>query len=276
MIPTKNQGHYLRECLMTLEAQDYSDVVEVVVVDGVSEDETAEVVEGFSRIVSCYVREEDGGPGDALRKGLDLCTGDFMGWLNSDDLLTPSAISTAVEFLLRHEEVDMVYGRRVRIGDEGDVIGFDVPPRRMRSVLFALGSWIPQETALWRRDVWDRLKRVGFDINWKALSFDYEIFVAMFTCGGVLRSHDRLAGVFRRHDGSISSCRPEQLRRSFEDMRRKWIGPWLHAGGMKYLERVSHHIYELHKERRAPSDKEIGNIELWLRETAGSASKMVP
>lgn len=77
------------------------DAVEHVVVDGLSDDGTREIIEAHAGQIDVYVSEPDAGLYDALNKALALVRGDLVCVLNADDWLTPDAAAVAARALLR-------------------------------------------------------------------------------------------------------------------------------------------------------------------------------
>jgi len=86
---TYNCGRTLRASLDSLARQTYRKI-EHVIVDGVSTDETLQIIEEYIARVDYEVKlisEPDEGVYDALNKGIKLATGDVVGLLHSDDML---------------------------------------------------------------------------------------------------------------------------------------------------------------------------------------------
>ena len=104
-----NSEQTIRATLDSLRAQDYRDV-ELIIVDGGSKDMTMTIVEEYDDIVSISVSEPDGGIYDALNKGINLATGDVIGFLHSDDFFaSPSSLSFIAK-AFEDQKVDAVYG----------------------------------------------------------------------------------------------------------------------------------------------------------------------
>ncbi|WP_340112522.1 glycosyltransferase family 2 protein [Maribellus mangrovi] len=96
---TYNSERNLTDCLQSVANQDYPNI-EHIVIDGASKDRTLEIVKSFSS-VSRYISEPDRGIYDALNKGIQLATGDVIGFVHSDDMLASPHIISAIanEFL---------------------------------------------------------------------------------------------------------------------------------------------------------------------------------
>lgn len=98
IIPAYNVEKYLRECLDSALGQTFSDI-EVIVVDDGSTDSTPEIIRGYaardSRVKS--VTRPNGGPSRARNAGLYASRGEWIVFLDSDDVLAPSAVERLVE-----------------------------------------------------------------------------------------------------------------------------------------------------------------------------------
>jgi len=112
ILPTYNRASFLPEALSSIRAQTWEDW-ELIVVDDGSSDGTAEVVRertaGWSQPVR-YVYQENQGVAGARNTGLDLATGRYIAFYDSDDLWLPHHLRRCVEALDAHPQVDWVFG----------------------------------------------------------------------------------------------------------------------------------------------------------------------
>ena len=118
--PSYNQGRFIRETIESVLSQDYRPI-EYMVFDGGSTDETTEVLKSYGDRFY-WVSEKDNGQSNAVNKGWSRASGQILGWLNSDDIYLPGAISRAVDFLNHHPEVVAVYGEGYHIEEDGRII----------------------------------------------------------------------------------------------------------------------------------------------------------
>lgn len=92
VVPSYNQCRFLDATLSSLFGQD-DPSLEVIVIDGGSSDESLEVIRNWESRLAFWVSEKDRGQSHALNKGFARCSGEWLGWLNSDDLLLRGALS---------------------------------------------------------------------------------------------------------------------------------------------------------------------------------------
>jgi glycosyltransferase involved in cell wall biosynthesis len=89
--PSFNQGRYIEETIRSVLLQGYPNL-EYIVIDGGSTDDTVSIIKKYSQWITRWVSEKDDGQADALNKGFSYATGSILGFLNSDDVLYPSAL----------------------------------------------------------------------------------------------------------------------------------------------------------------------------------------
>ncbi|HEY2451577.1 MAG TPA: glycosyltransferase family 2 protein [Scandinavium sp.] len=106
---TYNSAKTLADTLKSLESQSYDDI-EYIIVDGASTDNTLTIIKDNCSRVSKVVSEPDKGIYDALNKGIQMATGDIIGFLHSDDLLAYPQVIEDVVAKFKKEQTDAVYG----------------------------------------------------------------------------------------------------------------------------------------------------------------------
>ncbi len=104
--PSLNYGRFLGECLASVAAQE-GVILEHLVMDGGSTDDSAEIAKNFPNVV--FRQEQDQGMSDAINKGFENAKGDWVMWLNADDRLKPGALAKILAFL-KNTSADVVYG----------------------------------------------------------------------------------------------------------------------------------------------------------------------
>ncbi|MEO8256943.1 MAG: glycosyltransferase family 2 protein [Acidobacteriota bacterium] len=91
MTPSFNQARFLEATLRSILLQGYPDL-EYFVMDGGSTDGSIDIIRKYSRWLTQWVSERDGGQSAAINRGLRLGSGLFTTWINSDDMLCQDAL----------------------------------------------------------------------------------------------------------------------------------------------------------------------------------------
>ena len=108
VIPIYNAGDYLERTIRSLLLNDLSGV-EIIVMDGGSTDNTAEILDHYEDAFAVVVSEPDEGQSDALNKGFARASNDILHWLNGDDVILPNTLN-AVRRAFRDTGADLVVG----------------------------------------------------------------------------------------------------------------------------------------------------------------------
>jgi glycosyltransferase involved in cell wall biosynthesis len=192
--PSLNQGAFIEETIRSVLDQDYSSI-EHIVVDGGSTDETLEVLRRYPHLR--WISEADRGQADAINRGFAMASGEIFGWLNSDDLYLPGALSAAV-CLLQQTGCGMVHGGWRQIDEHGSLINdVDPVPFDLRKQLDH-SNRVAQPGALFTRAAFEAVG--GLDPTYR-YALDYEFFLRI---GGLfeVRHVDRILAAYRYHPRS--------------------------------------------------------------------------
>ncbi len=118
VIPTYNRGDYLRQAIESVLRQQCTHQVEVIVVDDGSTDDTRARVESFGGRVR-YIYTENGGSAHARNVGMRAATGQYLTFLDSDDLHYPYTLEVQSRVLDRYRAVGLVYTEMSGFDDNG-------------------------------------------------------------------------------------------------------------------------------------------------------------
>ena len=112
VIPAFNRPVMLREAVDSVLAQTYRPI-EIIIVDDGSTDRTPHVAEELSRThrdTVRFIRKENSGPGPTRETGRQIARGEFIQYLDSDDLLRPRKFELQVQALRDRPECGAAYG----------------------------------------------------------------------------------------------------------------------------------------------------------------------
>lgn len=183
VIPVKGTRPYMDEALASLESQGMGDDIEVIIQDG-------DV-------------EPDAGQSDALNKGFAKAKGEWLFWLNADDVLLPGALKS-LEFRvqsLEFRKAEWIAGDTVYLDEKGIVRDVRTDARWRPWYGKRLSVWTGGPSAFFRRSLWERLG--GFDVNLKYV-MDIDLWTRWAQAGErFVYMNDYLWG-FRIHSGSTT------------------------------------------------------------------------
>jgi glycosyltransferase involved in cell wall biosynthesis len=164
--PSYNQNRYLERSMRSVLEQEVGDL-EYIVVDGGSTDGSVETIRKQSARLAGWVSRPDRGYADALNEGFAKSSGEIMGWLNSDDMLTPWALRVAESIFSALPGVEWITTQYPLVMDDAGMViaarhaeGYNAEAfYRGRNVSLVPGFYstvIQQESTFWRRSLWER------------------------------------------------------------------------------------------------------------------------
>jgi hypothetical protein len=216
VIPVFNRPRLLGEAVASVMVQTWRPI-EVIVVDDGSTDETRQVCRDLagrhSDVVRCLFRD-NGGPGAARAAGTAAARGEFVQYLDSDDLLQPAKFERQVSALRSHPDCDVAYCKTRQYWHEAPPA--DVATARTGVMFQKLFPELLQGrcwrtlTPLYRRSIIDRAG------PWSSLrqDEDWEFEARIAALGAKLVWCDEFLADVRNHD------QPRAGGRSLSDPRR--------------------------------------------------------
>jgi FkbM family methyltransferase len=199
--PSFNQGRFLGRTIASVLDQNYP-ALEYFIQDGGSTDDTLQVLHRYSTRLTGWQSAPDNGQSDAINKGFARARGEIMAWLNSDDILLPGSLHSVADYFNRHPDVDVVYGHRLLIDENDQMIGRWIMPAHDDAVL-SWADYVPQETLFWRRRIWER---VGGQVDDSfRFAMDWDLLLRFREAGAKFVRLPRLIGAFRVHEHQKTS-----------------------------------------------------------------------
>lgn len=215
--PTRNQGRYLEETILSVLHQNYPSV-EHIVVDGASTDETPAILARYRERLAVVISEPDGGQSQAINKGMSRASGHILTWLNGDDMLAPGALA-AVALAADLSGADMIAGvcRLCREGSiESQHLTSCAPGPLPLDLLLDLdqswhaGRFFIQPEVMFTREIW---LRAGACVDERlTYAMDYELWLRFARAKASLHVIGREVAWFRLHAGQKISARANVAR----------------------------------------------------------------
>lgn len=209
IVASYNQEDYIEDTMASVLNQDY-DSIELLVVDGGSNDRTVEVIRSYENDPRLrWISEPDNGINDAFKKGLKMAKGSIIGLQPSSDTYTPWAIREAVEEFAADPQLAFVGGGIVQ---EIDVSGhsngetwrsFD--ERHYYSVddIVSLANYPAEQATFFRRDIALAIDGGGLEFKWLHTFFFLHYMLETSRLGARSLCAPRHWGNYRRHPGAL-------------------------------------------------------------------------
>lgn len=175
VITCYNYGKYLEGCIFSVQAQTFTNH-EIIVVDDGSTDNTADLMQLYATLPNFrYVRQKNQGQANAKNCGIRHAKGDFIAFLDADDLWEPTKLARQID-LFRDPKVGVVYSLARYIDEAGGVIetgpagGYLRPRAGEVSNWLFLDNFIPFSSSVVRRECFERFgvfdETIKMGIDW--------------------------------------------------------------------------------------------------------------
>ena len=146
---------------------------EYIIIDGNSLDKTLAIINRYGSYISYCISGNDNGIYDAMNKGLNIATGDVIGFLNSDDYYMGNNVLDSVERIFTTDDCDSCYGDLVYIDQNYRPVRYWKSGRYAYSK-FYWGWMPPHPTFFVKKKIFDRYG--GFDTEFGTAA-DYELML---------------------------------------------------------------------------------------------------
>jgi len=204
--PSLNQGHYIEQAIRSVLLQGYPNleliVLELIVADGGSFDDSAGTIARYEAWLTYWVSEPDAGPANALNKGFSAASGDIYGFLNADDFFLEGSLrKVALEFQA-HPAADVISGHGYFVNAAG-ATRVPVFSDRWHLDRFLHGTCVLFQPATFFRRSWFE-KAKGFKAS--RSTWDMELWADLALAGAAFHTTDAFLAAFRLHSGSITAA----------------------------------------------------------------------
>jgi len=219
-IPAYNSSKYIRETIESVLSQPFQDYEIVVLNDG-STDDTESIVLSLQASHPDkirYFRQENSGIPRSNNRLIELSRGEYLLWLDNDDILCPDVLSVYAEYIRRFADVSVFYGNLIFFGErqgEWAPIDYYQKPNEMANSLIAGASPIPNTTSVVKKSVYtefggynDTFYRAGDAEFWTRISAKVRF-----------KSIETYAGYYRHHGENTSAINSDYQTYYAEDAR---------------------------------------------------------
>lgn len=228
IVPVYNGERFIREAIESILRQNYLPL-EIIVVDDGSIDGTKEVIEAFGASVT-YIPQDNQGPPAARNHGLRRARGEFIAFLDADDIWPDGRLTKMLQQFIEGRNIDVLVGltQWVDTADRGIIKSGAFMTPISPAIAPMLGSAIFKKSIFDKVGVFNSEYRYADDQDWFIRSKEQRAVISIFNEVTVLA---------RRHTSNITKDRGwgdvdimKILKRSI-DRRRQ--------GGIKSLPKLS-------------------------------------
>lgn len=220
---TYNAEQFLERTLKSIQQQVFKDF-EYLLIDGSSTDKTLEIAKSYDTLFDRIISEPDKGLYDAMNKGLDLATGDYVWFINAgDEIARPDVCGKLFE--LSKENPDVIYGETFFTDLEGTNLGIrsELTPHKLPKSLnwqqMKYGMLVCHQSFIAKRKISPKFinNNLSADIDWEIAvlkssnkTLNYNGVLSKYLIGGISNQQlkkslkDRFL-VLKNHFGLLST-----------------------------------------------------------------------
>jgi glycosyltransferase involved in cell wall biosynthesis len=215
VVPNYNGGTYIEETLLSVIDQNYPNL-ELIVIDGGSSDNSVEVIKKYEKHISYWISEKDEGQSHAINKGFERASGDYIAWMNSDDLYLKDAL-LKVFSLPGITGYDFIYGQ-VYIGRDVEHVQY-IPAKHNREFslfnllhfFYSVDYIIPSQSVFVKRSFLE-LHKIKFLNNACHYCMDMEWYCRIVLAKPVYYKYNEALSFFRLNESTKTGSQYSRMQ----------------------------------------------------------------
>lgn len=162
-------GKYLIERTIKSVLQQTFQNIEYIIIDGLSTDGTLTIIKDYKPQIQKIISEKDNGIYDAMNKGLQMATGDYVLFLNAGDELYEN--DTLKKVFSTSDDADIYYGNTIIVNEKRQELGIRrlMPPDQLTWKSLQFGMCVSHQSFIARRNLCDNYNleyQISADIDW--------------------------------------------------------------------------------------------------------------
>lgn len=223
---TYNAADTIEDTIQSVISQTYHHV-EYIIIDGASKDNTLNIINRYQEHITCLVSEPDRGLYDAMNKGMQLATGDYLCFLNAGDSFHEDDTLQLMVHSLRNTEKlpDVLYGETELVDSEGHFVRMRrlSAPETLNWKSFRQGMLVCHQAFFARRELTE-----PYNLHYR-FSADFDWCIRIMKKANVLHN-THLTLIDYLEEGMTTQNHQASLRERFYIMTRHygWLSTILH------------------------------------------------
>lgn len=182
VIPVKGDRPFFKDTLASLEVQGMGEDLEIIIQDG-------DV-------------DPDAGQSDALNKGFAKAKGEWLFWLNADDVLLPGALKRVLDKINKIDRIDWMVGDTIYLDEKGLVKNVRTDAKWRSWFGSKMSVWTGGPSAFFRRELWERSGELDPKLKYV---MDIDLWTRWARKGVRFESLNDYVWGFRWHGGSATA-----------------------------------------------------------------------
>ncbi len=212
---TYNSEKYIENTIQSVVNQDYENI-EYIIVDGLSTDNTLDIVNRYQDKISKIISEKDNGLYDAINKGIKAATGDIIGLIHSDDFLASDNVISKYVEKFKNTNAEGVYANLHYVDQHNtNKLIRNWVSGEYKQGLFKKGWMPPHPTFYVKKEVYERYGLYRDDIFKSAA--DYEFMLRVIHKHQIKVAYLPIVTVKMRMGGVSNASLKNRLKANKED-----------------------------------------------------------
>lgn len=219
IIPCYNGAAFLTDAIESVLAQTYR-YFEIIFVDDGSSDNTRSLAINYP---VKYIYQQNSGVVVARNRGINAASGNFLVFLDADDMLLPNALEIGVDSICTHSQSGFVAGSYQEIDRDGSIISQpeSQPAKTANYQMLLRGeAFVPPSTLMFQKTAVTFTG--GFDTDYAKGAEDYALYLQIARQFPIY-IHNKTIVKYRRHDDNASNNAINMLEGCLRTLDSNWI-----------------------------------------------------
>jgi glycosyltransferase involved in cell wall biosynthesis len=199
----------LEQTMLSVINQIYKNI-EYIIIDGGSTDGTIDIIKKYEKHLAYWVSEPDNGIYDAMNKGIDKATGEWINFMNSGDWFYNAFVIDSV-FATTIEEEDIIYGKKY--GQKTNI-------KKINRHFFLKYLGICHQTIFARK----KTLNSGFNLKYK-LASDFDWLMKSYTNGVKIRDINKI--IVSYQGGGVSETNLNFIQKEIYEILKTYYPHWI-------------------------------------------------
>ena len=240
IIANYNYGRFLEGAITSVLSQNDTNIAEIIVCDAASSDNSVDIIKKYESRIAWWCSEKDDGQSAAFNKGFSHAKGDWLTWLNADDLLLPGTLDAFERLVTKQGTAQWISGNMLSFDDETKrIVQVNWGPHSQPPILskrFAFNA-VFGPTTFFRKELYLSVGNIDESLHY-AMDTEYWARLTMHGVRQVRLNH--LCWAFRIH--KESKTEGEQTRR-LSEIRRQETEYWKQRTGYDFKRSILNPSY---------------------------------